>query len=160
MPALPPKFVPPGAGAVLHGPDGSTTIPKLSPRDTGDALSVDDYFLPPGGGPPLHVHQREDETFFVLEGTVTFWVDGQRVEAAPGAVVFGPRGVPHTFRNLSNVRARMLLLVTPPSNFAAFYAKMGAPRPDGSAPDPAEIIDRIRRLSPEHGIEVLGPNPL
>src|ERR1700712_3177669 len=50
----------------------------------------------PGAGSPLHVHHREDEWFYVIEGSVTFWVGGQVFEAGPGAFVYGPRETPHT----------------------------------------------------------------
>jgi mannose-6-phosphate isomerase-like protein (cupin superfamily) len=68
------------------------------------------------------VHAREDEAFWVLEGTVSFFVGGTVIEAKAGSCVFGPRGTPHTFRNRTNAWAKMLLIVTPPKSFEDFYA--------------------------------------
>lgn len=159
-----PKVVPARDGPVSLGPGGSQAIAKLVSSDTGGAFSLAEYISPPGDGPPLHRHSREDETFWILEGEVTFCVgagDAMRVfVAGPGTTVFGPRGVAHTFRNRTQTPARFLLLVSPPENFERFYARMGARHADGRAPTPEEIMDRIGRFAPEHGLEILGDNPL
>lgn len=155
-----PRFIPPGEGAVLHGPGGDLSVPKLAAADTCGLLSLTEYTAMPGVGPPLHRHEREDETFYIIEGEVTFVVAGKEIVARPGAVVYGPRGVPHTFKNRSREPAKMLLLVTPPANFETFYACIGAPGPDGSPPGNAAVIERITRESARFGIDILGPNPL
>ncbi|GJQ28824.1 MAG: hypothetical protein HBSAPP03_07080 [Phycisphaerae bacterium] len=155
-----PKFVPPGVGGVLIGPGGDQLVAKISAAETGDRFSFTECTVPPQSGPPLHVHEREDEAFWILAGEVAFWVNDAKITAPAGSFVYGPRGVPHTFRNLSTTPARMLLLVTPARNFEAFYEKIGGRRADGSAPADAEIVERIMRFAPEHGIRVLGPNPL
>ncbi|CAG1010244.1 Quercetin 2,3-dioxygenase [Phycisphaerales bacterium] len=160
MARLAPKFVPPGIGPVLNGPGGDISIPKIMATETADRLSVTEHTVMPLSGPPLHVHSREDEAFWVLDGEVAFWVDGKKIVASAGSFVFGPRGVPHTFRNLRSQPSRMLLVVTPPSNFEEFYSKIGGPREDGTAPSEAEVIERIVRHAPGHGIEILGPSPL
>jgi hypothetical protein len=80
--------------------------------------------------------------------------------AGAGCCVFGARGTPHTFKNRTATPARVLMVVTPPGNFEAFYARMMGPAEDGGAPSPAEIQRRITVYGAEHGIEILGPNPL
>src|SRR5687768_7633415 len=65
---------------------------------SGGIVGVFEGLVPAGGGPPLHVHHNEDEVIHVIEGEYEFWVDGQVTPAGPGASIFLPRGVPHTFR--------------------------------------------------------------
>lgn len=151
------KFVLPGEGRALHGPGGDAMVHKIASKDSGGTLLLSEYFLPPGGGTPLHVHGHEDETFFVIEGEVTFSVNGSRLVAAAGATVFGPRGVPHCFKNCAEKPARMLLVVTPGENFEKFYEVVGVAGADGGAPTEAEIIGRIIAAAPSHGITILGP---
>lgn len=155
-----PKFVPPGEGRPLHGPGGDSLVHKITSKDSGGTMLLSDYFLPPGGGTPLHVHTHEDETFFVIEGEVTFSVNGARLVAAAGATIFGPRGVPHCFKNCSGRPARMVLLVTPGENFEKFYDVVGLAGASGGPPTDAEIIGRIMATAPAHGITILGPGPL
>jgi quercetin dioxygenase-like cupin family protein len=69
--------------------------------------------VPPGGGPPLHIHRSEDETFYVLEGTPTFRLEDTRVVAIPGDFVNVPKGMRHCFRNTSLEPVRMILTFTP-----------------------------------------------
>jgi quercetin dioxygenase-like cupin family protein len=155
-----PKFAPPGAGEPLHGPGGEVIVPKATPADTNDQFSLAEYLVMPGSGPPLHVHSREDESFWILQGRIAFAVAGQRIDATAGSFVFAPRGIPHTFRNVSDAPAKMLLMVTPPANFQAFLAAIFAPADDGSPPSEAAVIERIGRRAPDHGITILGPSPL
>ena len=84
-----------------------------------------EHLAPQGHGSPLHVHTREDEWFYVLEGEMTFWVDGQVSVAPAGSFVFGPKGLPHTFIVSSEV-ARFLL-VTEPAGFERFTRALGQP---------------------------------
>lgn len=159
-----PTIVLPGEGPVSGGPGGSEATMKLASAHTAGLFSLAEYVSPPGDGPPLHRHTLEDETFWMLEGEVTFCIGAgseMRVfTAGPGTTVFGPRGVAHTFKNRTQRPARFLLFVTPPANFERFYARMAAPHADGRPPTPDEIIARIAQLAPEHGLEILGPNPL
>ncbi len=157
-PPLAPKHVAPGGGVVLHGP-GDTSYIKLSANNTANRLSFTEYHVEPGAGPPLHVHTLEDETFYILEGTISFHVGGNRIEATPGTTLFGPRNVPHCFKNNTGRRAKMILVVTPPQNFEDFYAAIGAPV-NGVPPEPPLVIERIGQLAPKHGLTILGPNPL
>src|SRR5438270_13659722 len=81
--------------------------------DTGGKYAVWEAIVPPGGGPPPHVHSREDEGFYVLEGEITLTVNGERVVAAAGTFANMPAGTPHSFKNESGRPAKMLISVTP-----------------------------------------------
>jgi quercetin dioxygenase-like cupin family protein len=137
---------------------GTLATVKASSETTGGRVAVIEHVAPRGMGSPLHVHRREDEWFYVIEGELTFWVGG-RVTAAPsGSFVFGPRDIPHTFQ-VSSERARFLL-VAEPAGFEDFMraaaepaGALTLPPPPAGPPDPA----RLAALAAEHGIEILGP---
>ena len=132
------------------------TIKASGDADGGSMVS--EWWAPRGHGSPLPLHHREDEWFYVLEGEVTFWLDGAVTVAGPGAFVFGPRGVPHTFLVTSD-EARFLL-VTQPAGFEAFVRAVGEPAaqptlpPVTVVPPPPEVLGA---LAAEHGVEILGP---
>ncbi|HLY43881.1 MAG TPA: cupin domain-containing protein [Terracidiphilus sp.] len=68
---------------------------------------------PPGGGPPPHAHENEDEIFYVLEGNYEFLQNGKWSRVEPGEAVCGMRGSIHTFRNAGHTEGRMLIFITP-----------------------------------------------
>lgn len=146
-------IVPPSHGTAIHAM-GDTAVSKITSAQTKGAMLVTEYTVSPGGGPPLHVHDREDELFWVLEGEVWFAAADKRERATPGTLVYGPRGIPHTFRNRSNRSARMLVIVTPGENFERFFTAIAAAR------SPEEAVARINELAPIHGIRMLGPSGL
>jgi len=161
---LTPKFLGPADGTRLFVPGGDQSTTKLAAADTADQFSLATYTVQPRTGTPLHVHAREDETFYILDGVIEFWIGprdtGTRITAPAGSTFFGPRGVPHCFRNCSALPASMLLIVSPASNFEAFYQQIGGPGPDGAPPSEGESIRRVVTHAPEHGIQILGPSPL
>jgi quercetin dioxygenase-like cupin family protein len=131
---------------------------KASAETTAGAVAVIELLAPQGAGSPLHVHTREDEWFYVLEGELTFWVGGDVSVAPAGTFVFGPKGIPHTFV-VSSAQARFLL-VTEPAGFEGFMRAAGEPAqrleippPATEAPDMAAMI----ALAAEYGLEILGP---
>jgi quercetin dioxygenase-like cupin family protein len=85
---------------------------KATAADTGGHLTVVEVTDPPGVEAPLHVHHREDEAFWVLEGDVTFEVGGKTIQAGAGDFVFGPRDVPHRY-TVGDTGSRMLFMLTP-----------------------------------------------
>jgi mannose-6-phosphate isomerase-like protein (cupin superfamily) len=111
-----------------------------------------------GGAPPLHVHHREDETFYVLEGKISVLVGEERFEAGPGDFVFGPRGVPHAFLVRSE-RAKFLVTFTP-AGIERFFADVAVPVAGKPAPDPvAPDVDAWTRRMADFEIEIVGPPP-
>src|SRR5438270_3569320 len=70
---------------------------KASTETTGGQVAVIEHLAPQGAGSPLHVHHREDEWFYVIEGELTFMVGDERIVAGAGGFAFGPREIPHTF---------------------------------------------------------------
>lgn len=112
---------------------------------------------PPGGGPPLHTHDSEDELFVVLSGEFTFTIGGRLTKVGPGGSTVAPRGIAHCFKNCSNDRARILVGFTPGS-IEGFF-DYGLPV-NGRAPGDEHLLERIAELGPQYGVTLLGPSPL
>lgn len=132
---------------------------KSSAETTGNAVAVIEFLWPEGSGSPLHVHHREDEWFYVIEGEVTFWVGGETIVAPAGSFVYGPRDVPHTFLVTSSPTARFLM-VTEPAMFADFVRALSVPAQELTLP-PAPVTppaeERLIATAAEWGMEILGP---
>jgi mannose-6-phosphate isomerase-like protein (cupin superfamily) len=86
------SLVLPGKGKKLWVADELMTF-KASGEDTGGAYSLTDSVVPPRGGPPPHIHYREDEAFWVLEGDLEVLVGENRFGAGAGSFVHLPKGV-------------------------------------------------------------------
>ncbi len=105
------------------------------------------------GGPSLHVHTREDEAAYVIEGVLTVQIGDRRLDAASGTLVWLPRNEPHTFANLSSRPVRVFGVTTPAGlegmflEQAQYFAGLQGP------PDEAHIADIGRR----YGVTVVGP---
>ena len=98
----------------------------LTAEQTGGLLSIIEITEPPGSAGPLHVHHREDETFWILDGEVTFEVGGSIIHASAGDVVYGPRDVPHRY-TVGDGGCRMLFIMTP-GGFEGLVRDMSVPR--------------------------------
>src|SRR5215472_15343504 len=85
----------------------------LSGAATDNALALMEFSDPGGHAPPHHVHENEEEVWFVLDGEVTFFVGDRRHDLNPGQVAYGPRGIPHSYLVRSPEGARMAVLFTP-----------------------------------------------
>jgi quercetin dioxygenase-like cupin family protein len=135
---------------------GSVTI-RLRSEQTGDTLALIENVLPAGfGGMPLHVHPGFDEAFYVLDGELTFRVGDEVIAAAPGALVFVPGDVPHTFAELSGAPARFLLWTTPGGHERYFDAM--ADHLESGVQLGSELF---AGLWAEHGVVPVGsPDPL
>lgn len=122
-------------------------------EDTGGRLAVFEILFPPDSGPPLHVHEREDEAFYVLEGGLSVRMGSEEFEAPAGSFTFQPRGIPHTFRSFSD-GARVLLLVIP-GGFEGYFRALSRPAeamtlPPPRPPGPEQMV-RVEATLVEHG---------
>ena len=139
---------------------GDRYVMLATGEQTGGAYCLAEATVPPGGGPPPHYHTREEETFYVLEGEITFMVDGQSMLGGPGTFVQIPRMTPHAFHNASNKPARMLLHCIP-AGFEKFMAEFATELPSAdSAPVPPSSaeIEKLLQAAPSYGIVML-PQP-
>lgn len=156
--ALQPRAIDREAGETLWFFGGRTWL-KATGADTGGAYMLVEQVMPPGLGSPWHIHRAEDETFYVLEGTVTFIVGDERITAKPGTYVFGPRGVPHGFQVEGDSPARILLMTTP-AGFEEFILELSEPAtapgfPPATPPDMAKVM----AAAATRQLEILGPLP-
>jgi quercetin dioxygenase-like cupin family protein len=137
---------------------GRVTV-KVGPGETGGAFSQIEVDDPRGSGPPLHVHHNEDETFAILEGQVTMFVGGERIDLETGDFCFAPRGVPHAYLVRSE-RARMLVTVSP-SGSEQVFVSLGVPVTSEERPTEMVMppIPEMARQFAAYGAEILGPPP-
>jgi quercetin dioxygenase-like cupin family protein len=133
-------------------------IVKANAEQTGGAFTLIDNVGPPGDS-PFHVHQNEDEAFYVLEGEITVYVGDEKIKADPGTWVYGPREIPHGFRIGGTSPARFLLLYTP-AGFEQYFVEVGEPARELTLP-PAEPpnMERLMSVAPKYDIDILGPLP-
>jgi quercetin dioxygenase-like cupin family protein len=128
-------------------------------EDTNGKYAVWEALVPPGGGPPPHVHSREEEGFYVLEGEITFTVNGERVVAPAGTFANMPVGTPHSFKNESALPAKMLISVAP-AGLERMFFEVGVPLAEGATtavPPTEDEINRLLAVAPNYGIEIRLP---
>jgi mannose-6-phosphate isomerase-like protein (cupin superfamily) len=151
-----PVVVTAGAGQALWFTTNRITI-KASAQDTGGAFALWESFVPPGSSPALHVHHREEETFWVLEGRLTIRCGDETFSAGPGSMAVLPRDVPHTFVAEGDTPAHLLTLATP-GGVEGYFVAAGRPAgDDGLPPAGPPDLDLLQRHSAEYGLEIVGP---
>ena len=128
-------------------------------EETGGQYGLIESLSPQGTEPPRHVHSREDGTFYLLEGEITFYIGEETYEATPGMFVSAPRGIPHSYTFETDV-IRMLVQVAPggfeeffrPAHLSKPARALEIPPPEGP-PDVPAIVAALE----QHGVEVVGP---
>lgn len=149
-------FLEPGEGQAIWFLRNRMSV-KATAETTGGGFGLVESTIAPGFSPPLHVHHREDESFYVLEGEVTMQCGERRFRASAGAFVFLPRGVPHSFVVEGDRPARMLTLLTPGGGEGVFVEGGRPAERDGLPPASPPDIDGLRRVSARYGAEIVGP---
>jgi quercetin dioxygenase-like cupin family protein len=148
----------PGAGRTV-GVVGDVYRFLATGEDTGGKYALWEAVVPPGGGPPPHVHSREEEGFYVLDGEITFTVGDQRLVAGAGTFANLPVGTPHSFKNEGGRPARMLISVAP-AGLEQMFFEFGVPLPEGSTtalPPTKEEVEKLLSVAPKYGIEIRLP---
>lgn len=142
--------VPSREGEVIRGPAGGPSTIKARAETTNGTFTALENIVGPKQGSPLHIHVREDEMYYVLDGHLRFKADDQFLDASIGSFVFIPRGTPHCFQNVGADPARLLVMFTPSGmeRFFEEHAKLPA------GPVDPEAYRLIARAS---WMEVVGP---
>jgi quercetin dioxygenase-like cupin family protein len=127
-------------------------------EDTSGKCAVWEAVVPPGGGPPPHVHSREEEGFYVLEGEITLFIGNQRLIAGAGTFAKMPVGTPHSFKNEGGKTAKILISAAP-AGLEKMFFEVGVPVPQGAAaaPPTKEEFERLLAAAPRYGIEIKLP---
>lgn len=127
-------------------------------EDTNGKYALWEVTVAPGGGPPPHVHSREEEGFYILEGEISFTIGDKRIVASAGMFANMPVGTPHSFKNESNRPAKMLIVVAP-AGLEQMFFEFGVLFPDeGSTttlPPTKEEIEKLRAIGSRYGIEII-----
>lgn len=129
---------------------------KATAADTGGQMTIVEMTEPPGAEAPMHVHHREDEAFWVLDGDVTFQVGDTTIEAHAGDYAFGPRDIPHRY-TVGDAGCRMLFICTP-GGFENLVLAMSEPAGSRTLPPPSDEVpdmERIAAIAEANGCELL-----
>ena len=147
-------YRPSGSGETLWGP-GDLYRFLVTGEESGGAYFAMEAYVPPGGGPPPHIHRNEDETFYIVEGTCDFLLGDEWVTGGVGDFVNVPRGSVHNFHNPGPGTARLILTFTP-SGIEKFFEEtlQRAYDPTRDPPEPVEAVAaRYAEAGPRYGIE-------
>ncbi len=147
----------PQQGEALWFFGGLATV-KASAEQTGGGYVITEQTFPGGMATPLHSQPDDDETFYVLEGDLTFYLeDGQPLSASTGSFVHVPAGTPHAYQ-VDSETARLLNITTP--RHERFFRAAGEPAQARTLPPQAPPdMDKVMAAANEHGVEILGPPP-
>ena len=137
-------------------------IIKAGSEDTDGAFTLSEVTSAPQSPPGPHIHRREDETYYILEGEFEFLDEDRTFRAGAGSLVYLPKDRLHSHRNPTDVPAKALVLHTP-AGAEKWVEEAGKPAPDSSSlPPPSEVPELIERLvatAPKYGFEVPPPPP-
>jgi quercetin dioxygenase-like cupin family protein len=152
---------------VRHRPEGRTVAVVgdvyrflATGADTNGTYAMWEACVPPGGGPPPHVHSREEESFYVLEGEITITINVERFLAPAGTFANLPVGSLHSFRNESSRPAKMLISVAP-AGLEEMFFESGVLLDEGATtalPPTQQEIEKLLAVAPKYGIEIRLPN--
>lgn len=131
-------FSPAGAGMLVADQFGRHII-RITADQTGGRLGAFEAEVPPNAGPPLHIHDAEDEFFRVLSGQFAFWCNGARVDLGPDGTLIVPRGAVHRFENIGTTVGRLMVVVTP-GGFEGFFPAVAENPP--ASPQAMEALAR------------------
>lgn len=146
----------PGEGESVWSLGARFTI-KAGGANGSLALAVVEALAFRSTEPPMHIHHREDEAWFVLDGQLSFHVGGEVLVAGSGSFAFAPRGLPHSFT--VDVEPTRVLVFAAPAGFERFAMELGVPA-TGDEPPPGLSIpapEVLGAVGERYGIEVVGP---
>lgn len=161
--------------STLTGPDEGFVLPRpkvterlaLPASATGGGLSMMEVTVQPGGLlAPMHVHADEDESLFVVEGTLSTRIGDQELQTGPRSALFAPRGLAHTFWNAGDDVLRMILVITP-GNLDGYFQGIPSLGPADGPPAPEDVAEHaaaygmellpesLAELAEQHGVTLM-----
>ena len=141
--------------AATYGLLGDTYSLLAAGPATNQEIGVVEAVVQPDSGPPPHVNVREALTWYVIEGELTFYVDGEQHRVTTGGCIYMPANVVHTFKNTGTVPSRALMISTP-GGFEGMFERAGQEvKPGGRAPAPTpDDVQRFMAVAPDYGLEI------
>ena len=136
------------AGSAQRVNSISTIDIRVPTVATAGAMCIFESLVSANDGPPMHIHGREDEMFYVLDGHFQFWCGDETFSGGPGTTALLPRGVPHTYRNIGSTEGRLLVTVTP-GGFENFFVDIA----NEKAVEPAALM----AIGARYGLTFLPP---
>lgn len=136
--------IPPKAGPARWVFGDHYTI-KADKENTSGSLGLIEAMVPPGGGPPLHIHHDSDEAFYLIDGELEISNEKRKQIVGAGAFVFVPKGKVHAFKNVGDEPCKMLIIFTP-AGFERFFTELGVPAEEGvPAPEAAQYAADVAK---------------
>jgi quercetin dioxygenase-like cupin family protein len=115
---------------------------RVTGEDTGGAYAVLEYIGEQGAGSTRHLHRNEDESFYILDGAMTFRLEGRTVRAGPGEFVSIPRELPHSFENAEQVPVRCMIILRP-AGLEGFFVEIDALAREYPQGAPGEMVQAL-----------------
>ena len=143
--AMKPIFRPNGTAPALWGPGDRYNL-LVTGEETDNAIFQFEAVVPTGGGPPPHIHRREDETFYIVKGSLDVLIGDSTYQAKAGAFIFVPRGTVHSFKNVGDSTVVQLVTVVP-AGLERYFREVFPPVTDGTTTPPPITDKLIQKLS-------------
>ena len=156
--ATKPVFRPTGTAPAVWGPGDLYSL-LATGKETNNALFQFEAIVPKGGGPPPHVHSREDESFYVVSGSLEILLGDKTYQAKRGDFVYIPRGTVHSFKNVGGDTAVQLVTFVP-AGIEGFFQEVFPKVTDRTAAPPPvteELIRRMNEAAPKYGMKFVPP---
>ena len=153
--------IPPGKGTRSLWVLGELLTYKVPSQQNGGAYALFEVITQPGVGPPIHIHHREDESFYVLEGEYEFLNGEETLRVGAGSLLYIPKGTLHAHRAVSEGVGRMLVTQTPGGLYERFFEEVGKAVGDEAGPIPfadQPDVEKVVKVAAEYGIEI--PQPI
>ncbi|MCW4467218.1 cupin domain-containing protein [Glutamicibacter sp. MNS18] len=140
---------------------GDLVQPLATGQQTRDGLYIAHYQAAPSSQPPLHEHDDDDEIFFITQGRIAFWAEGEeKIIGTAGDFVILPKGVAHTFQASPEEGATWLLILSPSSSFEKVINAVATPAgyeaPEQGWQIDAATVATLERVAPSGGVRLLG----
>ena len=150
--------MPAGTGPAVWGPGDLYSL-LATGKETNNAFFQFEAIVPEGGGPPPHVHSREDESFYVVSGNLEILLGDKTYQAKRGDFVYIPRGTTHSFKNVGRDTAVQLVTFVPAGIELFFQEVFPEVKDRNAAPPPVteELIRRMNEAAPKYGLEFVSP---
>jgi quercetin dioxygenase-like cupin family protein len=142
----------PGEGKSVPNPAGGPLAYKARGEETRGALTFWESIAAPGEGPPLHLHIKDDEFMYVVEGHFRFRLEEEVHQGPPGSFVFVPHGLPHTWQNAGDAPARLLFGFAPAAPHMERFFERAA-----ELSDETRMAEGFGRFAEDAGMEIVGP---